>query len=486
MKHTSLLSFILSLLLVFSSLLISCKIPEKNVDISESTTTVTPSDTSDPTDSYTDYRTFSMISTIFSIYSIDKSIDYEKATEAAIDAFIAATGDKYARYYTEEEWKQEVADDNGAMYGIGVTVVFNYDDYSIETVFVIPNSPAEEAGIRSGMYITHIGSGENKRSTESIVKEYIDKYLDEYIREYRNEYPDEKDESVIEKSAKDAVAYLAYQYIVSQIKGDEGTYAEFSMSSEDGTCRDYRVMRAKVNSVSVRYNISESDSKIGIVTVSEFDLLTPKQFSEAMDDLISQGVEKFVFDMRNNPGGNLESVSAVLSYFLNKDDLIVITRDSSQKEERRYAVPVTHKKADSDSEFDYTYCDVSEEDIGKYRDVEKVVLINGNTASAAELFTAVLRDYELAETVGTKSYGKGSVQSMFDLSAISGGQYKGAIKLTTKLYYPPVGEGYDGGIGITPDYITELSEEAKKINYYKLTEQNDDQLKKAIELLQEQ
>lgn len=485
MKRTSLLSFILSVLLIFSSLLVSCKISNEKDYTSESTTTVAPPDTNDPEESYIDYRTFSMISTIFNIYSIDKSIDYEKATEAAIDAFIAATGDKYARYYTEEEWKQEVDDDNGSMYGIGVTVIFDYDDYSIETVFVIPDSPAEKAGIRSGMYITHIGSGENKRSTESIVEEYIDKYLDEYIREYRNEYPDEKDESVIEKAAKDEAAYLAYQYIVSQIKGDEGTYAEFSVSDENGNCKDYSVMRAKVNSVSVRYKVSENDSKIGIVSVSEFDLLTPKQFSEAMDDLISQGVEKFVFDMRNNPGGNLESVSAVLSYFLNKDDLIVITSDSSQKEERRYALPITHKKADSDSEFDYTYCDVTEEDIGKYRDVGKVVLINGNTASAAELFTAVLRDYELAETVGVKSYGKGSVQSMFDLSAISGGQYKGAIKLTTKLYYPPVGEGYDGGIGITPDHMIELSEEAKKINYYKLTEQNDDQLKKAIEILQQ-
>ena len=135
-----------------------------------------------------------------------------------------------------------------------------------------------------------------------------------------------------------------------------------------------------------------------------------------------------------------------------------------------------------EGEADYTTCNVAAEEIGKYHGYEMVVLTNENSASAAELFTAALRDYDLAEIVGVKTFGKGSMQSIIPLSYY-GNTYVGAIKLTTKLYFPPCGEGYDGGIGITPDYPVELSEEAASVHFLKLTEDIDNQLQKAISLL---
>ena len=96
--------------------------------------------------------------------------------------------------------------------------------------------------------------------------------------------------------------------------------------------------------------------------------------------------------------------------------------------------------------------------------------------------TAALRDHNLAPIVGTKTYGKGSVQSIISLSYY-GEDYHGALKLTTKLYYPPCGEGYDGGIGITPNYTVELEGIAVDTHFYKLTEDIDNQLQKAVSVL---
>ena len=104
------------------------------------------------------------------------------------------------------------------------------------------------------------------------------------------------------------------------------------------------------------------------------------------------------------------------------------------------------------------------------------VLVNRNTASAAELFTSALKDYEKAVIVGESTYGKGSMQSMIPLPS------GGCVKLTTALYYPPFSDNYDG-IGIAPDVEVSLSEEARAKSIYKLTDEEDDQLKAAIDAL---
>ena len=118
-----------------------------------------------------------------------------------------------------------------------------------------------------------------------------------------------------------------------------------------------------------------------------------------------------------------------------------------------------------------------------YRGYPAVVLANGNTASAGELFTAALRDFGLADVVGEKTYGKGVLQSIFDLSEIGKSlnmDISGGLKLTVGYYSPPSGVNYDGK-GIAPDVAVALSEEAQKKNLYLLSEAEDAQLLAAIQ-----
>ena len=102
-----------------------------------------------------------------------------------------------------------------------------------------------------------------------------------------------------------------------------------------------------------------------------------------------------------------------------------------------------------------------------------------NSASAAELFTSALRDHELAQIVGVKTYGKGSMQSMISLKYFG---LEGVLKLTTNLYFPPCGESYDG-VGIVPDVEVALDEALENRNIYEISDAEDNQLQAAIKTL---
>ena len=381
---------------------------------------------------------------------------------AAIRAYVDATGDKYALYYTDEELAQMQSENNGDLYGIGVQVIFDYSEYFMEIVLIMPDSPAQ-GKLLVGDKVTHIIDGGEKIALADLVAQNKEKI--------KSLYPSYTDEEV-----NNAACYETFQYTVSKLKGAEGTYTEFVVD-RNGTSIDMKIQRAKVKTVSVTAKTSIRDSKVGIVYISQFDLTTPTQFKECMDSLIQQGCNKFVLDVRNNPGGDLASVVAVLSTFLQKNDTILSTKDHNGSVEITKVNVVNYGSGSN-----YSSCNVTEQDIEKYRNYNFVVLANENSASAAELFTATLRDYKLAQIVGTKTYGKGSVQSIIPLDYY-GEEYYGALKLTTKLYFPPCGEGYDGGIGITPNYTVELEGEAANTHFYKLTEAIDNQLQKAISLL---
>lgn len=441
----------------------------KGNSVTTTTTTTTsqqsgqnPSDTQGGSE--INIATLGLIDLLFQNYSIH-DIDYETAVLSAIRAYVQATGDKYATYYTPEEWAEMISENNGNLYGIGITVIFDYKEYYMEVVSIVPNSPASKH-LCVGDKITHFYDNEEYVDIADLVAENIDKYKEIY-----------DDEELIVNNA----GYDAYQEAISNIKGEAGTLSKFKIE-RDGTEMTMEIERAKVKTQSVTFRKSQADSSIGIIWINSFDLTTPVQFKEAMDSLIADNVDKFIFDVRQNPGGDLASVVAVLSTLLEKDDVILSTKDANGKEEIKKVGLVNYAPPTDENQADYTTCNVTAEDIGKYRGYDMVVLTDKNTASAAELFTAALRDYELAETVGVKTYGKGSMQSTVSLSAY-GDAYVGALKLTTKLYFPPCGEGYDGGIGIEPDHYVELEGEAAEMNFYKLTEDIDNQLQKAISLL---
>ena len=225
------------------------------------------------------------------------------------------------------------------------------------------------------------------------------------------------------------------------------------------------------------YHVCETNAKVGIIKITQFDLTTPPQFCAAMDALIAQGVEYFLFDVRYNGGGDLASITAVLSFMLNEDDVLIKTRDRSGAEVVTKVAEVKYAPNSA-----YASCNVTKSDIAKYRDKvmgKSAVLANGSTASAAELFTCALMDYGISEIVGTTTYGKGSMQTIFSLEYFG---FDGAVKMTTKMYFPPISEGYDG-IGIKPNLEVELDKALENKNIYKITDAEDNQIQAAIDLI---
>ena len=380
-----------------------------------------------------------------------EGIDEEEMGDAILKAYIAATGDKYAEYMTKEEYEAYNSDSIGEFVGIGVSVVnstieingYNYKVLQIISVF--ENSPALENGVRVGDCIMYVGEGSERVMTDQ----------------------------------------LGYTEALNRMLGEAGTEAKFTVFRPDKTEEigykeiSFSVIRKKVTTESVRYKISETDSRVGIIKVTGFDATTAVQFTKAVDTLKSEGCEYFIFDMRNNPGGALASIEAVLSYFLDKGDVIVSTEyaDGTKETDKVRVVNYSNRYGEA-----YKGYDVSESDIGKYKDLagKCVVLTNENTASAAELFTATFRDYGIAPIVGETTYGKGCMQNIIDLKKYYG--MEGALRVTTAMYFSKSHHVYHE-IGIEPDHKVSLSEEAKEYNFYLLPEEKDDQLKKAIDVL---
>ncbi len=366
----------------------------------------------------------------------------EELMEAVMKAYVEATGDLYAEYYTVEEYRAITSDRVGASVGIGVSIVqteLNVGgvvQQGFQVIAIFKNAPAEKTDLRVGDFIYRI-------KVDGVYK---------------------------------TVNELGYTEAANAVRGEAGTVAQLSALRKSGdsyVSLDFSIERAAYEKESVSYRISEADAKVGIVHISSFDLTTPHQFKEAVNALLNAGVEHFIFDVRNNPGGDLQSIKAVLTYFLQPGDLILssITRDG--KVDQPYVAEVIKWSGD------YAACNVTASEIGMYADLDMVVLCNGNTASAAEVFTATLRDYELATVVGDKTFGKGIMQTTMTLS--KGGKVIGYVKMTTHAYVTKCGVTYhDIGIFPDPNYTVALSEEAQQYNFYLLPEALDDQLQAAI------
>ena len=395
-------------------------------------------------ESFDYYTDLAILQFLFDQYAIE-DIDDEALATAVLKAYAAGTGDIYAEYYTNEELEALTADNQGEMQGIGVSVVndtveVNGMSYNVLTIIsVYDGSPALAAGVRVGDHLYTVTDDEG------------------------NIY---------------SVNELGYDTAISYVRGPIDTNAVFTVlrKSTDGyEVVPFEIKRAEITTQSVSYRVLESDPTVGIVKISQFDLTTPQQFQAAMDSLIDQGCAKFVFDVRYNPGGILESIEAILSTFLEEGDVMISTvyKDGSSEVDRVREVSYTRDG--------YEGCSVTKDDIGKYRDYSFAVLTNEYTASAAELFTSDLRDHELATLVGETTYGKGCMQSTFDLSYFG---VEGALKLTVAWYQPAGGENYHG-VGIVPDIEVSMDDSVieKYGNIYLIPDAEDAQLMAAVQAL---
>ncbi len=332
-------------------------------------------------------------------------IDSAELTDYTIMGYIAGLGDKYAYYMNAEEYAEYLLETGeGKKTGIGVTVVYDNSAGGLYLTSVYEDTPASRAGLLPGEVITRA-----------------------------------EGQSVLE---------LGYSKTLEVIgEGEVGSTVTLTIKSASGDERIVSLTREQINLTTVTWRKVGKDT--GLITISEFTPNTPEEFKKAIEELTTKGAERFVFDVRNNPGGNLNGIVETLDFLLPSGNIILIndkngTRSTIASDPAEFVAPMA-------------------------------VLVNENTASAAELFTAALRDYDKAEIVGETTYGKGSMQEIITLP---GG---GAASISTNTYLPPSGVSYDGE-GIRPDHTVLLPDEVKA-RFYRKTDEEDTQLQKALQIV---
>lgn len=236
--------------------------------------------------------------------------------------------------------------------------------------------------------------------------------------------------------------------IVKKIKSSKDEKVSLKIAREgESDAMDIEVSLEEINIPVVDHEMLED--KIGYIALYEFTEQTVPQYLDAFEDLQKQGMERLIIDVRNNPGGLLKSVCGLLEHIL-PEGLIVYTED---KEGNR-----SEMKSSGENELK----------------MPLAVLVNGNSASASEIFSGAIQDYGIGEIVGTTTFGKGIVQTIVPLTDGS------AVKTTTAKYYTPKGRCIHG-TGIEPDVVVELNEGLEK--KADLSKEEDNQLQKAIEVV---
>lgn len=245
---------------------------------------------------------------------------------------------------------------------------------------------------------------------------------------------------------QESVAELGYQPSINKLRGAVGTTAVFSVRRGEDYSEtvDFKIVRAKITEQTVMHHVYAPDNSIGVIKISGFDAKTPVQFVDAVESLQKQGCDKLIIDLRYNPGGELSSIVTTLDYILPEGPIIRII-DADGREVQKYESEATEL------------------------DMPMAVVVNGSTASAAELFTSAVRDYDKAKIVGETTYGKGCMQTTVPLSDNS------AVSITYRMYDPPFSENYHG-VGIVPDVEVKLDEALLTKNVYKITDEEDNQL----------
>lgn len=326
------------------------------------------------------------------------TVDYEKAMQYMLDGYMYALGDKYSVYHTAEEMQELTNESNGDLVGIGVRVMMDDETGGIRILNVMHDSPALEAGLQVGDVIVKVGDLEVTADT--------------------------------------------YNTAVNDVAGEAGTELTVTIL-RNGETFERTLTRRLVRSEAVFLEMQENHT--ALIRIYEFTGNAADDFIAAMEEAQKAGATGYVFDVRNNPGGDLGVIVRILDYLLPEGPIVRIIDASGE---------VVHTYTSDESEIQ----------------APMVVLINENTASAAELFTSALLDYDKCVTVGQTTYGKGVMQNIITLPDGSG------IRLTTHYYNPPYSDNYNG-VGIPADDELEMASSAIADPAL------DTQLQKALSLL---
>lgn len=313
-----------------------------------------------------------------------EDVDTSALAETMYAGIAKGLEDPYSVYYTQEEYQSVQESSQGEYTGIGVVMQQNKNTGVVTIVRCYEGAPGGEAGLEAG--------------------------------------------DIIYKVNDEVVTSSDLTEIAIKIKNSENNQVHLTIAREgEEDYLEFDITKENVEIPLVTHKMQ--DGQIGYIAITEFSKVTQEQFQAAWEDLQNQGAKKLIVDLRDNPGGLVSSVTAILDHFLDKDQMIVYTEDKNGKREE--------------------YKAKEEKDI----DVPLVVLVNENSASASEIFAGAIKDYQLGTLVGTTTYGKGIVQQIFKLGDGS------ALKLTISKYYTPDGNNIHK-TGITPDVVVEETEAA--------------------------
>ena len=340
---------------------------------------------------------------IIETYFID---DYDEDTlaDGAASGMVDATGDEWSYYLSTDEVAAYEESMANAYVGVGITITEDAEAGGMRVEEVVSGGPAEEAGIRAGDLLLAV-EGED-------------------------------------------VLTLGIDGTRNLVRGEEGTRVNMHFS-RNGTEYDVSVERRSIETPVVTGELL--DENIGYIKIDNFDERSAAETIAFVKDLIGQGAEALLFDVRFNPGGYADELVKVLDYLLPEGDLF--------------------------RSVDYAGREEVDTSDASCVELPMAVLVNEDSYSAAEFFAAALQEYEWATIVGSQTYGKGNFQTAFYLSEGS------MVNLSIGKYYTPGGKSLSE-TGVTPDVVVDLDDEQYALLYYNALEQADDpQFQAAIDTL---
>ena len=333
-----------------------------------------------------------------------EDVDMTKAEDAAAKAMVEALGDRWSYYLSAEDYVAYMEQMNNAYVGIGITISGTEDGSGVEVLKVEPNAPALEAGIQVGDLIVGV-------------------------------------------EGQDAAGMTTTQ-MRNLVRGKAGTFVVLTINRA-GEVFDLSVERRTVETAVATGVMLENN--IGLVTIANFDSRCARESIAVIEDLMAQGAESLIFDVRNNPGGYKDELVKLLDYLLPEGPLF--------------------------RSEDYQGKTQVDESDGKCLKIPMAVVVNKDSFSAAEFFAAALSEYDWATVVGTQTSGKGYFQVTYRLRDGS------AVGLSIGKYSTPNGVSLQD-TGITPDIVTEVDQKtAYQIYAGLLDPEEDPQIQAAVKEL---
>ncbi|MFZ5364270.1 MAG: S41 family peptidase [Patescibacteria group bacterium] len=346
-----------------------------------------------------DFRLFWDVWNLAKTNYVHQPVQDTKLFYGALSGIISALGDPYSVFFdpkTAEDFKKEL---EGTFSGIGAELGIKNNQLTI--IAPLPDTPAERIGLKAGDQILAI---DGRDTTD-----------------------------------------MSLDYAVSIIRGEKGTDVILTIW-RDGwdKMNDFKITRDKIEVASVKWEMKDD---VAYIEINHFNEDTSRRFNQAVVDLLAKNPKGLVLDLRNNPGGFLNTAIEIAGEWIPNDVVVIEQMDDGQRNEER------------------------SEGLARLQNLKTVVLVNRGSASASEIVAGALQDYNKATILGEKTFGKGSVQNFESLADGS------AVKITVAEWLTPKGRLIDKE-GIVPDIEVSLTEEDYDVN-------RDPQMDKAIEIINE-